>query len=97
MRGVRLHGESRESPCQEFLSSYLPGHAVETALDDETRKEIYLIPGNDKCADCGASNPQKSVSVSLGILVCIQCSGLIGVLWVYTFKSSLFTPRFLGA
>eukprot|EP01147_Barroeca_monosierra_P010449 gene10449-2580_t len=38
-------------------------------------KELQQIPGNDKCAHCDASNPTWA-SVTLGILLCMKCSGL---------------------
>ncbi|XP_015123705.1 centaurin-gamma-1A [Diachasma alloeum] len=33
------------------------------------------VSGNDACADCGASNPDWA-SLNLGVLVCIECSGV---------------------
>ncbi|XP_034945178.1 centaurin-gamma-1A [Chelonus insularis] len=33
------------------------------------------VSGNDACADCGAANPDWA-SLNLGILVCIECSGI---------------------
>lgn len=35
---------------------------------------LYTIPGNRRCVDCGASNPQWA-SLSFGALLCIECSG----------------------
>lgn len=69
----------------ELLSSYLPGHAVEAALDEEARREIKAVPGNGICADCGAADPEWA-SISLGILVCIQCSGVHRSLGVHISK-----------
>lgn len=33
------------------------------------------LPGNDRCADCGVKAPRWA-SVNIGILVCIDCSGI---------------------
>ena len=36
---------------------------------------ILSLPGNDNCNDCGIRSPDWA-SVSFGILICLQCSGL---------------------
>ena len=36
---------------------------------------IRQLPGNNLCADCGCPEPDW-FSVNLGVLVCIECSGL---------------------
>lgn len=33
------------------------------------------MKGNDACADCGAADPDWA-SLNLGILLCIECSGV---------------------
>lgn len=38
-------------------------------------KQILLIPGNEKCCDCGSPDP-KWASINLGITLCISCSGV---------------------
>ncbi|KAF7635551.1 hypothetical protein Mgra_00005093 [Meloidogyne graminicola] len=38
-------------------------------------KELLSIPGNEKCADCG-SKDAKWTSLNLGIIICIECSGV---------------------
>eukprot|EP00523_Entomoneis_sp_CCMP467_P013072 CAMPEP_0168787712 /NCGR_PEP_ID=MMETSP0725-20121227/11947_1 /TAXON_ID=265536 /ORGANISM="Amphiprora sp., Strain CCMP467" /LENGTH=302 /DNA_ID=CAMNT_0008837937 /DNA_START=1291 /DNA_END=2200 /DNA_ORIENTATION=- len=35
---------------------------------------LQHLPGNDRCVDCGACGPQWA-SVSLGVLLCLNCSG----------------------
>lgn len=42
---------------------------------EETDREILAaLPGNSRCVDCGKGNP-KWASVSLGVLLCLDCSG----------------------
>jgi len=38
------------------------------------RKTIRSLPGNDRCIDCGASDPQWA-SVTFGTVFCLECSG----------------------
>lgn len=37
-------------------------------------KLLYSIPGNQRCIDCNATNPQWA-SLTFGTLLCIGCSG----------------------
>ncbi|XP_042440790.1 ADP-ribosylation factor GTPase-activating protein AGD2-like isoform X2 [Zingiber officinale] len=48
-------------------------------------KVLRDIPGNDACAECGAPEPQWA-SLNLGILVCIECSGVHRNLGVHISK-----------
>jgi Arf-GAP/GTPase/ANK repeat/PH domain-containing protein 1/3 len=39
--------------------------------------EIFRIPGNDRCADCGSFENAPSWAVcNYGIVICIECSGV---------------------
>ncbi|XP_053467557.1 arf-GAP with SH3 domain, ANK repeat and PH domain-containing protein 1 isoform X2 [Ictalurus furcatus] len=52
--------------------------AGEDGLEDLTKAiidEVLRIPGNEVCCDCGAADP-KWLSTNLGILTCIECSGI---------------------
>uniref|UniRef100_A0A2P2LTL9 Uncharacterized protein MANES_08G101900 n=1 Tax=Rhizophora mucronata TaxID=61149 RepID=A0A2P2LTL9_RHIMU len=46
---------------------------------------LRRVCGNDKCADCGASEPDWA-SLNLGVLVCIECSGVHRNLGVHISK-----------
>lgn len=54
---------------------------------------LRKIVGNDKCADCGAPDPDWA-SLNLGVLICIECSGVHRNLGVHISKVS-FTLEFV--
>nr|KAF6404481.1 ArfGAP with SH3 domain, ankyrin repeat and PH domain 1 [Rousettus aegyptiacus] len=52
--------------------------AGENSLEDLTKaiiEDVQRLPGNDVCCDCGSSEPTW-LSTNLGILTCIECSGI---------------------
>ncbi|XP_060133599.1 arf-GAP with SH3 domain, ANK repeat and PH domain-containing protein 1 isoform X3 [Zootoca vivipara] len=52
--------------------------AGENSLEDLTKAiidDIQRFPGNDICCDCGSPDPTW-LSTNLGILTCIECSGI---------------------
>ncbi|XP_056292548.1 arf-GAP with SH3 domain, ANK repeat and PH domain-containing protein 2-like [Pseudoliparis swirei] len=66
---------------QEALSVALDGGrrgGGESSVEDLTRAitdDIRRLPGNSSCCDCGAPDPGW-LSTNLGILTCIECSGI---------------------
>ncbi|XP_037831091.1 arf-GAP with SH3 domain, ANK repeat and PH domain-containing protein 2 isoform X1 [Kryptolebias marmoratus] len=68
---------------QEALSMALDGSrrgggGGESSVEDLTRAitdDIRRMPGNGSCCDCGAPDPEW-LSTNLGILTCIECSGI---------------------
>ncbi|XP_027025037.1 arf-GAP with SH3 domain, ANK repeat and PH domain-containing protein 1a isoform X5 [Tachysurus fulvidraco] len=52
--------------------------AGDDSLEDLTKaiiEDVLRMPGNEVCCDCGAPDP-KWLSTNLGILTCIECSGI---------------------
>lgn len=52
---------------------------------DSVSSILREIPGNDLCAECGALDPDWA-SLNLGILMCIECSGVHRNLGVHISK-----------
>lgn len=48
-------------------------------------EQFWCIPGNDKCCDCGDTEPRWA-SINLGITLCIACSGVHRSLGVHYSK-----------
>lgn len=66
----------------EDLQKNKQGIKVEQPIDI-----LRKVSGNDKCADCGKPEPDWA-SLNLGILVCIECSGVHRNLGVHKSKVS---------
>ena len=49
--------------------------ANETQISSLPHQILQSIPGNRCCADCNAPDPDWA-SISLGILICLDCSGV---------------------
>lgn len=54
-------------------------------LEHDVTKELRSVPGNNVCADCNSPEPDWA-SLNLGILICIECSGVHRNLGVHISK-----------
>ncbi|KAL4221052.1 ArfGAP with coiled-coil [Mactra antiquata] len=73
--------ESRDSTRSKSSSTDLSmSDNNDTPIDKKSktqiqREKLFSIPGNTKCCDCGAADPRWA-SINLGIILCIECSGI---------------------
>ncbi|XP_056247424.1 arf-GAP with SH3 domain, ANK repeat and PH domain-containing protein 1a isoform X1 [Seriola aureovittata] len=65
---------------EEALNVALQGGGQSSGVEEEelTKSiidEVLRSPGNETCCDCGAADP-RWLSTNLGVLTCIECSGI---------------------
>ncbi|RDY07436.1 ADP-ribosylation factor GTPase-activating protein AGD2 [Mucuna pruriens] len=87
----RVHSPNKNSAIGASLASQSED-SHKSLRDDIYSKEMGSvskilrgIPGNDKCAECSAPEPDWA-SLNLGILLCIECSGVHRNLGVHVSK-----------
>lgn len=88
--GNAIQNNSRYSTnmCESNNASHSSASASTSKTPKERKinwRQMLLIPGNMRCADCGNTDP-KWASINLGITLCIACSGVHRSLGVHYSK-----------
>lgn len=73
MRGMGI--KEKFVPLENDASNNVSASEEDAIAGEKLRHEIMAIEGNDRCADCGSPKPEWA-SINLGILLCIECSGI---------------------
>ncbi|XP_068196350.1 arf-GAP with SH3 domain, ANK repeat and PH domain-containing protein 1a [Antennarius striatus] len=66
---------------EEALNVAFQGGGQSSGVEEEEEltksiiDEVLRLPGNNSCCDCGATDP-RWISTNLGVLTCIECSGI---------------------
>jgi hypothetical protein len=48
---------------------------MQEGTESSVMAELSVVPGNDRCVDCGKNDPDWA-SLNLGVLFCLNCSGI---------------------
>uniref|UniRef100_A0A8C7ISL2 Arf-GAP with coiled-coil, ANK repeat and PH domain-containing protein n=1 Tax=Oncorhynchus kisutch TaxID=8019 RepID=A0A8C7ISL2_ONCKI len=80
----------RESPDYHYIEVSCSIDSASEPRERSVRGETILhriqcLPGNEYCCDCGQADPHWA-SINLGILLCIECSGIHRSLGVHCSK-----------
>ncbi|RMB91609.1 hypothetical protein DUI87_31838 [Hirundo rustica rustica] len=88
----------RESPDSYYIerldrTASPSTSSIDSATDSRERggkgetilQRVQSIPGNEQCCDCGQPDPRWA-SINLGVLLCIECSGIHRSLGVHCSK-----------
>lgn len=76
------HGGNADSRTvsRHATDGHRPSHITPEAHDEDPIKLLQQIrdadAGNKNCADCGSDSKVEWVSINLGIILCIECSGI---------------------
>ncbi|KAL1923400.1 uncharacterized protein VTP21DRAFT_8380 [Calcarisporiella thermophila] len=88
----------KPNDCGKCIDEFTPGGGNDTEL----LHLLWQVPGNRHCAECAAPDPQWC-SINLGILFCIECSGIhrslgphISKVRSLTLDTMSFTPEIIA-
>ncbi|KAF2789260.1 ArfGap-domain-containing protein [Melanomma pulvis-pyrius CBS 109.77] len=102
LSGHRNHPYSSKTPARHATVGERPAYRRDESTGDDGRL-LQLVrdadAGNKYCADCGSESKVDWVSINLGIVICIECSGIHRSLGTHiskvrslTLDTNSFTP-----